>query len=231
LFKNNITFEIFEKIIRKNYPTLSIQEVIDQFENNLEKFIALVTAGINEADFTKPAIELITILIGQDKVNVGTIKLLTAISLFEKIGVSGEKKNELELVRETFVGCSEEEITELIELLNFKGLISKKGDYVVVTSFNQELVNHWKTQPIENINEMVFNVSNNWLWYNFSEKFFELLTRSGNESYIESLNSKTGALHNDEFIDSDPGGEFLELLVDYYPIIAKEILTSKLERL
>jgi hypothetical protein len=232
LFENNITFEIFGKIITKNYPTLSIHELIIQFENNLEKFIALVEAGINESDFTKPAIDLITVLIGQDKVNVGAIKLLTAISLFEKVGISGEKKNELELVRDTFVGCSEEDIIELIELLNSKGLISKKGDYVVANSFKQELIQYWKEQPIEDVNLVVKNVSNiNNLWHNFSDKFFDFLIIPGNENYIEILNSKTGALHNEEFIDSDPGGEFLELLADYYPEITMEVLISKIGRL
>ena len=57
------------------------------------------------------------------------------------------------------------------------------------------------------------------------------MSKPGNENYIEKLNSETGALHNEEFIDSDPGGEFLKLLSDYYPEITMEVLTSKTGRL
>jgi hypothetical protein len=222
---------VFNTIFNERYPTTNSSILYTTLNGDLNNLVPIIMSGIEEENIDKSTNDLLVNIIGKDKVDLGALKLLTAISLFEKIGVSGEKKNELELVKDTFVGCSEEDITELIELLNSKRLISKKGDYVVVTSFNQELVNHWKTQPIENINEMVFNVSNNWLWYNFSEKFFDFLIIPGNENYIEILNSKTGALHNEEFIDSDPGGEFLELLTDYYPEITMEVLTSKIGRL
>jgi hypothetical protein len=231
LFEENVTFEIFENIIKNKYPTLSVQEVINQFENNLNKFIPLIEAGMKEQDIDKSSIELLAILLESKNVEKGAIKLLSVITLFEKIGVSGEYTDQIEFIRETFLDSTKEEAIELIELLKSKGLITQKGDYVIANSFKQELIQYWKEQPIEDVNLVVKNVSNNNLWHNFSDKFFDILKNDKSGDYINSLNSREGVLKDNSFVDSNEGGEFVNLLADYFPSIAQEVIKSKIERL
>jgi hypothetical protein len=231
LIEENVVFEIFENIIKNKYPTLSVQEVINQFENNLNKFIPLIEAGMKEQDIDKSSIELLAILLESKNVEKGAIKLLSVITLFEKIGVSGEYIDQIEFIRETFLDSTKEEAIELIELLKSKGLITQKGDYVIANSFKQELIQYWKEQPIEDVNLVVKNVSNNNLWHNFSDKFFDILKNDKSGDYINSLNSREGVLKDNSFVDTNEGGEFVNLLADYFPSIAQEVIKSKIERL
>jgi hypothetical protein len=157
--------------------------------------------------------------------------LLSVITLFEKIGVSREYIDQIEFIRETFLDSTKEEAIELIELLKSKGLITQKGDYVIANSFKQELIQYWKEQPIEDVNLVVKNVSNNNLWHNFSDKFFDILKNDKSGDYINSLNSREGVLKDNSFVDTNEGGEFVNLLADYFPSIAQEVIKSKIERL
>ena len=75
------------------------------------------------------------------------------------------------------------------------------------------------------------NVSNNNLWSNFSDKFFDVLKNDDSGDYINSLNSVDGVLKDSSFIDTNEGGEFVNLLADYFPSIAQEVIKSKIERL
>ena len=233
LFDEDITFEIFENVINNKYPTAPVQEVTDKFKNNLEKFIPLIEAGMQEQDIDKSSIELLTILLEEKNVEKGAIKLLTAISLFEKIGISGRYVNEIECIRETFIGreLTNKKIDELIELLKSKSLVTIKGDYVIANGFKNELIRYWKIEPIEDVNTIVLNVSENNLWHHFSDKFFEFLKNDESSEYLASLTSEGGILRNIEFIDKSEGGEFLILMADYFQELVLEILTSKEERL
>ena len=231
LIEENVTFEIFENIIKNKYPSLPVLEVINQFENNLNKFIPLIEAGMKEQDVDKSAIELLTILLENKNVEKGGIKLLTVIALFEKIGVSGEFIDQIKFVRETFLDNTKEEVIEQIEVLKSKGLVTQKGDFVLANSFKDELKQFWKEEPIEDINLIIKNVSRYNLWYNFSEKFFSVLKENENGEYLTSLNSENGVLQDISFIDSDEGGQFINLLSGYFPSFALDVIKSKIERL
>jgi len=231
VIEENITFEIFEILINTRYPSAPLQEVISQFENNLEKFISLIEAGMKEDDFNKNSIELLTVLLEDKNIQLVAMKLLTVISLFDKIAISGDYKSKYGFIRELFLGCSEGELESLYRVLISKNLIKSKGDYVMLNGFKNDLIDHWKSQPLENINEIVLNVSKNDLWHNFADKFFDVLKNDESGDYLDSLNSKEGVLKDSSFINTNDGGQFVNLLADYFPSVAQEAIKSKIERL
>ncbi len=227
----NMRRTVFYNIFNNKYPSTSSSLLYNSLDGDLNTLVPIIIASIQEENINKSTNELLKIIIGQDNVDIGAVNLLTAIALFEKIGISGDYQNQLEFVRETFVDCSKEEIIELIELLYSSRLIIKKGDFAIVNAFKEELIKHWKNQPIEDINAIVKKVSKNNLWYNFSSKFFDLLKNNLSGEYLASLKSEGGVLQDVDFIDSNQGGEFIDLLADYFPELALEILTSKEGRL
>ena len=170
-------------------------------------------------------------MLEEKNIEAGALKLLIAISLFDKIKISGDNKSKYYSITELFVGCSEEQFESLYTFLISKKLVSRKGDYLVLNGFKKELIDHWKSQPLENINEIVLNVSKNDLWHNFADKFFDVLKNDVSGHYIDSLKSDEGVLKDNSFVYTNEGGEFVNLLADYFPSIAKEVIKSKIERL
>ncbi|WP_111710158.1 hypothetical protein [Lutibacter citreus] len=227
----NVRRTVFQNIFESKYTSTSSSLLYSSLDGDLNTLVPIIQASIKEENLNKSTNDLLKFIVGENNVDIGAVRLLTAIALFEKIGVSGDYKNQLEFIRETFVGCSEEECLKLIELLHSKNLIVKKGDYIVSNAFKEELIKHWKIEPIENINSIVLNVSKNNLWYNFSDKFFALLKNDESGEYLTFLISEVGVLKNNEFIDKSEGGKFLRLMVDYFPKLVLKILTSKGERL
>ncbi|MBD3862318.1 hypothetical protein [Olleya marilimosa] len=224
-FDEDITVEIFESIIKEKFSSSSILEVIDKLGRNLENFIQLIQSGVIEGDLTKSTIELLNILLEDKNIKKGAFKFLIAISVFNQIGVSGQPKSQIEFIRSVFVGCSESEINELIELLEYKNLIEAKGDYIVINSFKEELVKFWKSESIDNLEDIIKGVTKNKLWYDFKKPFFQLLKQK--PELVTRLVGEGGLLSDKKFIDSRFGGEFINLFADYYPEEALSVLKQK----
>lgn len=227
----NIRKTVFDNIFNSKFPSTNVSQLYNTLDGDLNKLVSVFASDIEEEDIVKSVINLLVKIIGQNKVDLGAVKLLVAISLFEKVGVSGSYIYQMEVIRTTFVKCTKEILNELISFLDSKDLIIKKGDYILANAFEEELIDHWKSQALENINEIVLNVSNNSLWSNFSDKFFDVLKNDDSSDYINSLNSVVGVLKDSSFIDTNEGGEFVNLLADYFPSIAQEVIKSKIERL
>lgn len=227
----NIRKTVFDNIFNFKFPSTNVSQLYNTLDGDLNKLVSVFTSDIEEEDIVKSVINLLVKIIGQNKVDLGAVKLLIAISLFEKVGISGSYIYQMEVIRTTFVKCTKEILNELISFLDSKDLITLKGDYILANAFEEELIDHWKSQALENINEIVLNVSNNSLWSNFSDKFFDVLKNDDSGDYINSLNSREGVLKDNSFIDTNEGGEFVNLLADYFPSIAQEVIKSKIERL
>ncbi|WP_434036323.1 hypothetical protein [Formosa sp. 4Alg 33] len=227
----NIRKTVFHNIFNSKFPSTNVSQLYNTLDGDLNKLVSVIVSDVEEEDIVKSVIDLLTIIIGQVNVDIGAIKLLIAVSLFKKVGATGSYSYQIEIIRTTFVKCPKEKLNELISFLVSKDLIIIKGDYILANAFEKELIDHWKSQPFEDINEIVLNVSNNNLWSNFSDKFFDVLKNDDSGDYINSLNSLDGVLKDSSFIDTNEGGEFVNLLADYFPSIAQEVIKSKIERL
>jgi hypothetical protein len=226
-FDEKITIEIFESIIKEKFSSISILEVIDKLGRNLDNFIQLIQAGVIEGELTKPTIDLLNILLGDKNIKKGAFKFLKAIAIFHQISISGQHQNQIDFIRNVFVGCSENEINKLIDLLETKGLIKTKGDYLVIDGFKGELIESWKTDSINNLEDIVKGVTKIRLWHKFKKPFFSLLKQK--PELLTSLNS--GLLSDLNFINSRIGGEFIKLLANYFPEEAFNAVNKKIEGL
>jgi hypothetical protein len=222
---------VFYNIFNSKFPSTNVSQLYKTLNGDLNKLVSVIVSDVEEEDIVKSVIDLLVKIIGQNKVDLGAVKLLVAISLFEKVGFSGSYIYQMEVIRTIFVKCTKEILNELISFLDSKDLIIIKGDYILANAFEKELIDHWKSQLLEDINEIVLNVSNNNLWSNFSDKFFDVLKNDDSGDYINSLNSVDGVLKESSFIDTNEGGQFVNLLADYFPSIAQEVIKSKIERL
>ncbi|MCI2230396.1 hypothetical protein MC378_14550 [Polaribacter sp. MSW13] len=227
----NIRKTVFHNIFNSKFPSTNVSQLYNTLDGDLNKLVSVIVSDVEEEDIVKSVIDLLTIIIGQVNVDIGAIKLLIAVSLFKKVGATGSYSYQIEIIRTTFVKCPKEKLNELISFLVSKDLIIIKGDYILANAFEKELIDHWKSQALENINEIVLNVSNNSLWSNFSDKFFDVLKNDDSGDYINSLNSVDGVLKDSSFIDTNEGGEFVNLLADYFPSLALDVIKSKIERL
>lgn len=226
--EEELTHEIFEAIVSARYPSRTATTVIDSYQNNLESFISLIESGLTNDEIEESILESLALLLGEENIKMGALKLLIVISLFDKIGISGEYKHQIEFVRKTFINSTESELKVLIEILSSKKLIKIKGDYILSNGFELELINSWIEDPFGDLDTVIFGVSKNNMWFNFSEKFYKLLEKP---EYLQKLKSEGGILYNEDFIDSDGGGKFLNMLAEKFPNIVIDVMERKEKRL
>lgn len=219
--------ELVHNIISSKFNISHSQFFIKNLESDLNKIIPIIESSINENDLSKSTIEILKLIIEQKNIDLGAFKFLQAIALFHKISISGQYQNQIDLIRNVFVDCSENEIIKLIDLLETKGLIKTKGDYLVIDGFKEELIEFWKTDSINNLDEIVKGVSEIRLWHNFKKPFFDILKQK--PKLLTSLNS--GLLSDLNFINSRIGGEFIKLLANYFPKEAFNAVDKKIEGL
>lgn len=224
---NKITTDIFREIVKEKFGAEKVPEITGHFNLDLEEFIERVMDGFHNEDIKVSNIDYLKLLLGKDWIEKKALKFLIAIAFFKQIGVSGSYKNEINFIRETFVECNQNELDKLKEFLESKRFIKPKGDFIVLNRYEDELKEYGIKQSIDNIELVVKGVSKYGLWLRFKQTFFELLEK--NPSLVDTLNSDQGLLNTNEFVDSEEGSKFLNLLADKYPRIVLDKITKKVE--
>ncbi|WP_408048898.1 hypothetical protein [Tenacibaculum halocynthiae] len=108
-----------------------------------------------------------------------------------------------------------------------KRFIKPKGNFITLNRYEDELKEYGIEQSIDNIEAVVIGVGKNNLWPRFKQTFLKILRQ--HPQLIENLNNDEGLLNQHDFIDSEKGGHFLNLLADEYHDIALDKLTKKVE--
>lgn len=218
--------EAFQLISAFSFPSEDPSFFMETMENDLDRFVYSIRAGADVSDISKPPLELLKILIGHKNEVRGAIPFLTAVALFQQIGVSGNYKDQVALVREIFVHCSQEDIESLLEDLETRKLIRRQGNYILLNGFNEELVLQWIGSDIENLFDLVKEISKRSMWYNIKSPFIKWLE---NSKHLEAFDEEV--LKNDAFIDSDEGAHLLHMLSSSYPNQVLETIKNKINRM
>lgn len=224
----SIKYEVFNVVVGERYPSISSSTLFASFKGDLRTLITFVLSGVREENVTKPAIQLIKFIIGNGDPGKKAFDLLQALSLFKRIGFSGEYISQIEVVMELFVGGSVNEKEEITALLESKNLISIRGDFILPNGFENELIEFWLEEPIPNINEIIIEVSKNKLWHNFFGVFIKCLNKPDN---FNNILADGGVLKNIEFIDKDYGARFINMLAQHYPKEVLKVMEDKIKRL
>jgi hypothetical protein len=212
-------FKSIGKSIDFDISTFKLQETITILENNLE----------NEID-SKSSIELLKIIIDEDNVRKGGFKFLQVISLFGIVGVSDTYNKEILTLKALFFDNDINiDVDNIIETLVSKKLLSQKGDFILSSSFEEELVLSWWGENRDSLNLLIQKLEGTGLLVKFIERLQSFLK---DEYFIELkglLFGESSALLNNEFTDSYEGSDLLNKLVNDFPLEVLDILTKKIE--
>ncbi|MDC7997027.1 hypothetical protein [Gilvibacter sediminis] len=228
LVESSLKDEVFNATAASRFPSMEVSILSEAVENDLETFISLINKGASAEDLSKPSLELIERLVGPENLKKGAISFLTAVGLFEQVGVSGQYANQLETINTLFIKTSEQNLEDLIEELESKNLIKRKGNYIVQNGFRNDLVNNWINNDVDNLDEIIEGVSNARLWYFFKRPFLKLLEIQKN---LDHITGPSGILSDNSFVDSPNGAKFLEMLATTFPEVVLEIMKDKIGRM
>jgi hypothetical protein len=219
--------ENFRNITKTHFPSIDYSTIMESTNGDLDQFILSISSGADSKEIVKPFKELLPIIIGDENIRRGAIPLLTSVKLFKMIGISGERKNQIQFVNSFFIKKEIDDTEILIENLISKNLLRQQGDFILDNGLDDTLINDWiNSEDVIDISLLIKKVSDNNMWTFFKDYFFKLLEQKG---YFNQIQEDTGILQDDDFINSQVCKDFLNILADKYPKIVLEVLKIQIK--
>jgi hypothetical protein len=226
------SLEVNEILINERFSGSKASFLIEQLRGNILNTITILESGLNDDnEIDNSIINFISEVISKENIEKGALEFLLIISLFGIIGISGSYKNEVENIKKSFFSIkSNEEIDEIIDVLVSKKLLIKKGDFIIVNSFNEELLGNWLFKERNNITSKINKIAEIRLLDKFADQLKVILKKNTSKELIISLFEKDGILQNQEFINSKEGSLFLNKLVEDLPEQVLKIMSNIIEK-
>lgn len=220
--------EINKLLINERFTGSKASFLIGQLRGNISNSVAILESGLNDEDEIDNSIfNFISQIISKVNVDKGALEFLSLISLFGFIGITESYQYEIENIKKTFFPHkSESEIKEIIELLEARKLLVKKGNFILVNTFSEELMGNWLSQEKGALNIKIKQIADIRLLDKFVNQLNLVVKKDNSEKIIKSLFEDNGILQDDDFINSDEGSLLLNKLVEDFPEEVLEVMSK-----
>ncbi|MDO7173709.1 hypothetical protein [Mariniflexile sp. AS56] len=223
---DDLLHENFRNITKTHFPSMDYSTIMDSTNGDLDQFILSISSGADSKEIVKSFNELLPIIIGTENMRRGAIPLLTSVKLFKMVGVSGQRKNQIQFINSFFIKEEIDETEILIENLISKNLLRQQGDFILDNGLDVTLINDWiNSQDDIDISLLIKKVSENNMWASFKDHFFKLMEQ---KDYLNQIQEEAGILQDDDFINSQVGKDFLNILADKHRKLVLEVLKRKI---
>lgn len=224
--------EINELLINKRFSGSKAGFLIEQLGGNIANTITILESGLNDdIEIDNSIINFISEVISKENIEKGAFKFLQIIGLFGIVGISDRYNIEIESLKSIFFNTTiNDNLENIIETLISKKLISKKGDFILSSSFEEELIKNWWNENKDSLNQIIQKLEGTGLLVKFIERLQSFLKDENLTELKSVLFSENSVLVNNEFTDTYEGSELLNKLVNDFPLEVLEVLTKKIEQ-
>lgn len=227
------SLKINEILINERFSGLKASFLIEKLGGNISNTITIIESSLKDDDdeIGNSLISFITEVISTENIQKGALEFLSTINLFGRIGISGMYINEINNIKKSFFSSkSDYEIEELIDILVSKKLLVKKGDFIIVNTFNEELLGDWLFRNNNNLTKQINEIAKIRLLDKFAIQLKGVFKREKSKALINSLFQNEGILQNEEFVDSNEGSLLLNRLVEDMPEQVLKIMSNIIEK-
>jgi len=209
--------KFFKEVAGKELSYVNTGFLLHNLQGNLNTLNTIIYSRLKPDAINQSVIAILKEILDSFEKKEEALKLIQAISIFHKIPINGDKKYQSEFIREKFINSTEAVYVRIIEELKARKLIVEKGHYILLNGFSEEIFEDWIKLKIPNLNEFLMGVFNNNLNHQFSTTFSKIITREENVSQLEN---EGGLLSHKDFLNSEPGSQFLNAFAEYHPKLA-----------
>lgn len=217
-----------EKLINERFTGSKASFLIEQLRGNISNAVTILESELNDEDqIDNSILNFISQIISKENIDKGALEFLSLIGLFGFIGITESYQYEIENIKKTFFPQkSESEIKEIIELLEARKLLVKKGNFILVNTFGEELMSNWLSQEKDTINIKIKQIADIRLLDKFVNQLNLVAKKDNSEKIIKSLFENDGILQDNDFINSDEGSLLLNKLVEDFPAEVSEVMSK-----
>jgi hypothetical protein len=167
-------------------------------------------------------------LLGHEKISSGAIDLLEVISIFSRIGVSGNYRGQIEFIIEKLNKIPKDEFEKLIQFFIEKGMIKRVGDFIILEAFIEEFANNWWKNKYNSYSETFFeDIAKVKLSKQLGERLIDLLKGTEDSDVIKIITGNESV--NYDFVNTEQGSQLIKNLAEVAPIEIMRILDKIFE--
>lgn len=230
-FEEEIAKEVNKKIIENYYESIGKSIDFDISNFGLEKTISIFE-NIQERDISsKPSIEILKNILGEENLKNQALEFLQVVSLFGFVGYSNDYFYEIKEIKDSlFIDMSIEEIQSIVENLTLKKVLTIKGDSIAPIGFDEELILDWFANDYSYIEEQILKISQLKFYHRFIDKITQIISAENDNKIKDLLFNSEKLLNNIVFANSVAGELLLNKLAEKFPNEVLTVMSKKINK-